>query len=1009
MKDRGVDLAFRRAVLHSSARDVDHCGHLVTSGLCGKDGYLWQSAGREEESLTIFLEGPSFVEELELEADTAAGLPEKVRVFVGAGKDTDWVEKPVRGSRSAKQPVWSGRLSEPVRCERVKVVLTGAGGDCFSIGRLSLYGQAEHPCPKPARAWPEPSSERADLKGGNWKLLRAPEVSEGGETLSKSGYDDGAWIDAVVPGTALCSYLEGGMIPDPDPADHHLQLSDRYFLCDYWYRAAFTLPKTVSGKRILLHLDALNWKGEIYFNGKKAGAMAGAFKRGVFDLTDLALPGEENALAVLVRTNATPGPVKCHRLDASGPNGGVLGADNPTIHASAGWDWINTVKGRNVGLYGNVWISFGTDLWVDDPASDVRLKDGVAELTLKARVKNYGVSVRQVFLQASFERDIPTLKSEMLRLEPGQETEVNLGTVSVSGPRLWWPNTYGEPYLYRGQIRALTDDGRVEAQKELEIGLREIRYETEPHVRLFCNGVRIVCRGGNWGMPDANLRADAFDYETKVRFHAHANFTMIRNWVGMTNDEEFYRACDRYGILIWDDFWLANPVDGPEPDDEEMFLENALDKIRHYRIHPSLALYCGRNEGMPPETLDRGLRALVEREDGTRLYIPHSASCGVSGLGPYCIQLPSWYFENTKETLHSERGLLNIPELDTMKRMLTPAHAWPPDEVWAHHDFCMNRSHQKAEQTLERMKEGYDPDFNSLEEFVRVAQIVDFEAHRAMFEAEHAVRGEGLLMWMSSPCQLSMTWQTYDWCYDINGGYEGCRAGNIPVHALWNSSQDAVYLLNETGKNLSGLRVVLEAYSLKGIRILTRTRVMDAKADSCELMEKLPGAKGPVVTEFLAGADGAESAAPMPPELKRLHFIRLSVYDREGTRLAREDYWRNPTRAFDSRDFASLPQAQAQVYWEKSGENEKDRVYSMRVRNGRIPFLMAHLTLLDREGERILPAFWSENYLVMMPGEETVVKACVPKSVSSVPESVRLDGFNLSPVVIKVPAPAGEK
>ena len=85
------------------------------------------------------------------------------------------------------------------------------------------------------------------------------------------------------------------------------------------------------------------------------------------------------------------------------------------------------------------------------------------------------------------------------------------------------------------------------------------------------------------------------------------NFTMVRTWVGQIGDNELYEAADRNGILVWQDFWLANPWDGPDPEDEAMFMSNARDTVRRIRNYPSVALYCGRNEGDPPASLNTAL------------------------------------------------------------------------------------------------------------------------------------------------------------------------------------------------------------------------------------------------------------------------------------------------------------------------------------------------------------------------------------------------------------------
>ena len=148
--------------------------------------------------------------------------------------------------------------------------------------------------------------------------------------------------------------------------------------------------------------------------------------------------------------------------------------------------------------------------------------------------------------------------------------------------------------------------------KRFRAGIRQFTYtEDGGALRIFINGRRFIARGGNWGFPESMLRYRAREYDTAVRYHRDMNFTMIRNWVGQTGDDAFYDACDRYGIVVWQDFWLANPVDGPDPDDNDLFLSNVRDTVLRIRNHPSMGLYCGRNEGSPPQPLDDGIRKLL--------------------------------------------------------------------------------------------------------------------------------------------------------------------------------------------------------------------------------------------------------------------------------------------------------------------------------------------------------------------------------------------------------------
>ena len=118
--------------------------------------------------------------------------------------------------------------------------------------------------------------------------------------------------------------------------------------------------------------------------------------------------------------------------------------------------------------------------------------------------------------------------------------------------------------------------------------------KTDKRLNLYVNGRRFVGFGGNWGFSESNLNYRGREYDIAVKHHQMMNFTMIRNWVGQIGDKEFYEACDKYGIMIWQDFWLANPADGPDPYYEDLFMENATDYLLRARNHPSVAIYVGR-------------------------------------------------------------------------------------------------------------------------------------------------------------------------------------------------------------------------------------------------------------------------------------------------------------------------------------------------------------------------------------------------------------------------------
>ena len=620
----------------------------------------------------------------------SAGLGEEwVYVDLGARCEFDrvalyWIARAAEGSLQVSddaqswrdiQPLPSGpgntddlRLASPVQGRYVRVLMRRpTSPDGYILSEVEVYGRGGLvPQPQPAPA-ARPDG-RLDLAGGAWRLERDSLVTADGATLSKVGFADHDWVIATVPGTVLSSYLNVGAIPDPNYGENQLLVSDSFFYADFWYRNEFTAPALSDGQRSWLNFDGINWKAEVFLNGEKLGRIEGGFTRGRFDVTGLLLAGRKNALAVRIEKNATPGSVKQKTFASTGKNGGALGLDNPTYHASIGWDWIPTIRGRNTGIWGDVFLNLSGPITIENPfvTTTLPLPDTArADVKIEAELVNHTSqpvtgSLRGQLGEFEFEQQVTVDGSatKKVTFDPSVAP-----VLRMKDPKLWWPAGYGEPHLYPFELSFRTPDHKVSDTQAFQVGVRQMSYSEEGGtLRIWINGRRFVALGGNWGFGESMLRYRRREYDTAVRYHRDMNFTMIRNWVGQVGDEGFFAACDRHGIMVWQEFWLANPWDGPDPTDNGLFMRNVHDSVLRFRNHPSIGLYCGRNEGDPPRPLDDGIRkVLAENHPGIH-YISNSASNVVEGHGPYMAMPLSFYFTaGAHAKLHSEMGMPNIP------------------------------------------------------------------------------------------------------------------------------------------------------------------------------------------------------------------------------------------------------------------------------------------------------------------------------------------------------------
>ena len=828
-----------------------------------------------------------------------------------------------------------------------------------------------------------------------------PLIKAGGEVQMLSG--DG-WtvqkdcagapvLPARVPGTVLGSYVDAGLCPDPHFGDNVLSIPDSLFHADFIYRCEFS--SRIDAPRQFLHFEGVNWKAEVSLNDVSLGRIEGAFRSTDFDVTEI-LKNGRNKLEVKIIHNKNYGPDKPRTVYSTGLNGGILGADNPTMHPTIGWDWIPALPGRNAGIYDDVWL-YGTGLVsIDDPfvRTELPLPDTTrAFLFAETGLTNHSSWPVRGLLKGHYG---PVEFSREVKLDGGEEKTVRFDSLLFERPSLWWPNGYGEQNLYDVEFEFIMDDGELSDRRSFSSGVRQMSYELEDHVsvtegiipggypdrvknkrlQLYVNGRRFIGFGGNWGYPELMLQYGPEDYDTAVAYHKEMNFTMIRNWVGMTSHRAFYEACDRYGIMIWQDFWLANPWDGPDPEDPEMFNETARRHVLRLRNHPSIALYVGRNEGYPPEAIDTCLRRTVSELHPGLCYHPHSAADGFNGGGPYNVRPYSDYFHLYGcDEMHSERGMPAVMNYENLVRSVGEENVEPysslehPNPAYAMHDYTLGgvQNSAQATETFNQMIVKAFGEPSDARQFTEYAQWVNYDGYRAMFEGRSEYR-QGLLLWMSHPCWPSMVWQTYDWYFEPTAAFFGCKKACEPLHILYNSWKGDVEVVNYHAGNYDGLTASAEIRDMNGRVAWSRKQELSIGDD-----ETLPC--------FLLD---------VPSDISDVYYLRLQLSKANGILLSENTYVLGREEG-DLKALHELQEASVEaVYVEK----EPGR-YDVRLSNvGEVPALMIRVKVTDAEGSLVLPVHYSDNYFHLMPGDTKLLTVSVDPADCNGDPVLSLSGFN---------------
>jgi hypothetical protein len=820
-----------------------------------------------------------------------------------------------------------------------------------------------------------------------WQMQDAAKVTQSGAEIAAPAFKAEGWYTATVPGTALTTLVNNKVYPEPLYGENNRPeiIPESLARTSYWYMNQIEIPRSYAGRHIWLTFEGINYSSTVWVNGTEVGTTRGAFMRGIFDISEQVDPGKSAIIAVLVSPQPHPGISHEHTLrDGLGKNGGESAIDGPTFLSTIGWDWLPAIRDRDTGIWQKVTLSATGAVLLKDPlvTTDLPLpRTDLADIGVQSTVENLSDKPQTGILEGRIDN---LLFKREITLAPHSSQVIsfdsqNTPSLHIMHPRLWWPNGYGAQNLYRLHLQFRVQNEITDAE-DVQFGVRKITYSVpgSGNLTISVNGVPIFIRGGDWGLDEALKRIPRERLEAQIRMHQMAHLNLIRNWVGQSTSEDFYELCDKYGLLLWDEFFQPNPSDGPNPTDLDTYVANVREKILRFRNHPSIAVWCARNEGYPPPEIDAALRKLMAELEPTRRYQPSSTDgAGVRSGGPYHWRTPREYYKVTDDYFKTETGSVSIPTLESIHGMLEKKDWETITDAWAEHDLAHGAS--EGDKYPGEIAARYGKIAN-LADFARKGQLANYEAYRSMYEGRNAQMFHpttGIITWMSHPAQPSFVWQLYHYDLEPNASLFAVMHAAEPVHIQLNEATGEVQVINNLPEPLADVKAHIAVYNL-----------------DCKIAYE---------HEFVFTADAslATTLSPieLPKDLSPVHFIQLDLKSSEGKPLSSNFYWQgNPGSPDDLTDLNKLPEVTLTAEVASKDTPDGKRLLTVTVHNPTASIaLMTHLQLRRASGERVLPAYYSDNYISLLPNESrTITIEADAKAFHGENALIVFDGWNIS-------------
>jgi beta-mannosidase len=739
------------------------------------------------------------------------------------------------------------------------------------------------------------------------------------------------WYPATVPGVIHTDLYASKIIEDPffRLNERGQQWIDKE---DWIYETDFDVPEEIMGKsNIFLHFYGLDTYADVYLNGELILNANNMFREWKINVKDKLKP-EINQLQIYFHS---PIKIDMPKFDSlpfhyrTGPdqseNGGIFDKRVSIFARKAGyhygWDWGSRFV--TSGIWRPVFLEAWNDLRIENVfihQKSVNTKKAVittnVEVLSDKEIKGAKISVKD----NAGGKVYGTVNTD---LKKGSNLiPVNF---TIPNPRLWWCNGLGKAEMYTFNTE-ITVNSVVADNNRTSTGLRSIkvinrpdRYGTEFYLEL--NGVPVFAKGANY-IPSDNFlpRVTAEKYEQTILDAANANMNMLRVWGGgIYENDIFYDLCDKYGIMVWQDFMFACSLYPSEGEFLENIRQEAIDNVKRLRNHPSIALWCGNNEvnefwiswGWKEFYAEQGYEDVVWKQytdlfhktlpevvlayDPDKFYWPSSPYNTGSNddvnndrhyWGVWHGKEPTYKFNEIRSRFFSEYGFQSFPEFESVKVFAPDPEDWNiTSEVMMAHQRAGNYANPRIhEYLIDEYKEPKD-----FKGFLYMSQVLQGDAVKIAVEAHRRDMPYcmGTLFWQHNDCWPVASWSSRDYYgrWKAQHYYAKKAYRDILVSPIAKGDTLDVFIVSDRLKSVRGvldIKIVkfdgTEVYHMKktiGVPANTSTNLFSADIKS--LLKDVPANEVFVLAGFTDHAGALYTNRYFLTKQKEIDFPQADI------------------------------------------------------------------------------------------------------------------------------------